>query len=324
MSIPTIYQMTGICSVMHLLVDGICVCCLYLMTSCFSTTQIVGTFITYNMLAFLSQPLTGMWADKLERRHWMLLSSVLLLTLAVLATSVVMTLESRQFWMPAVAVLLGAGNSLFHVWGGKQVATDTENDICALGVFVATGAFGLSLGVAFFSWPLLYLFLLSFSLLSIVSLHHDESESAVDSTSVARSRFGAMFVLSAVIGLMVAVMLRSYVSEAFSTELPKSSGMVLMIGGLSMLGKMAGGWIARWMGIVRMIVMVLLVLVVCFLFRNQGTIALFVGLFAVNCTMPVTLYLMNVVLPGREGLAFGLLAAALIPGYLFTILPFTI
>lgn len=35
-----------------------------------------------------------------------------------------------------------------------------------------------------------------------------------------------------------------------------------------------------------------------------------------NTTMPVTLYLANDVLPGREGLAFGLLAAALIPGYL--------
>jgi hypothetical protein len=45
--------------------------------------------------------------------------------------------------------------------------------------------------------------------------------------------------------------------------------------------------------------------------------ALFVGLFAINCTMPVTLYLANVVLLGKEGLAFGLLAAALVPGYLF-------
>ena len=50
---------------------------------------------------------------------------------------------------------------------------------------------------------------------------------------------------------------------------------------------------------------------------NQGVVALFLGMFAVNCTMPVTLYLANVVLPDREGLAFVLLAAALIPGYLF-------
>ena len=43
---------------------------------------------------------------------------------------------------------------------------------------------------------------------------------------------------------------------------------------------------------------------------------LFLGLFMINCTMPVTLYLANVVLKGKEGLAFGLLAAALMPGYL--------
>ena len=43
------------------------------------------------------------------------------------------------------------------------------------------------------------------------------------------------------------------------------------------------------------------------------------GIFAINCTMAVTLWLANVVLKGREGLAFGLLAAALIPGWLLAI-----
>jgi len=46
---------------------------------------------------------------------------------------------------------------------------------------------------------------------------------------------------------------------------------------------------------------------------------LLAGVFAINLTMPVTLYLANVVLKGKEGLAFGLLAAALIPGYLLAI-----
>lgn len=314
------YQMTGGCAMMHLLVDGICICCLYLMASRFSTAQIVGIFITYNVLAFMSQPLTGMLADKLERKHWMLLTSILLLTLAVLATSVVMSMEWWTFGMPVVAVLLGAGNSLFHVWGGKQVAVSTGNDIRALGTFVATGAFGLSLGAVFCSWPLLYLFLLSLCLLAIVRLHIDESESSTGSSNIAKSRFGATFVLLSIIALMVAVMMRSFVNESFSGGLPKSSEMVLIIGVISMLGKMAGGWIAHRAGIVKMIVMVLLVLVACILFRNQSMAALFVGMFAINCTMPVTLYLANVVLPGREGLAFGLLAAALIPGYLSMII----
>ena len=114
-------------------------------------------------------------------------------------------------------------------------------------------------------------------------------------------------------------MLRSFVSETFSAGLPKGSTMLLMAGALSMLGKMAGGWMAHWLGIVRMLVLVLLMLAVCFLFRGQGTMVLLAALFVVNCTMPVTLYLANVVHPGREGLSFGLLAAALMPGYLIAL-----
>ena len=314
------HQLTGVCALMHLLVDGICICCLYLIASRFSTAQIVGVFITYNVLAFMSQPFTGMCADRLDRKHWMLLASVLLLTLAVLATSVVMSMEWWTFGTPVVAILLGAGNSLFHVWGGKQVAVSTGNDIRDLGAFVATGAFGLSLGAIFCSWPLLYLFLISLCLLSIARLHLDGPTSSTGSSEVIKSGFGTMFVLLSVIALVVAVMMRSLVSEFFSGGLPKGSEMVLLIGVISMLGKMSGGWIAHWIGIVRMIVMILLVLVLCLLFRNRSMIALFVGMFAINCTMPVTLYLSNVVLLGREGLAFGLLAAALIPGYLFAFL----
>ena len=43
---------------------------------------------------------------------------------------------------------------------------------------------------------------------------------------------------------------------------------------------------------------------------------LVLGLFTINLTMPITLHLANRVLPGKEGLAFGILAAALMPGYL--------
>ena len=68
------------------------------------------------------------------------------------------------------------------------------------------------------------------------------------------------------------------------------------------------------MGIVRAMVAVVVVVVVCLFI--DAPFAMLLGLFAINCTMPVTLYFANVLLPGREGLAFGLLAAALVPGYL--------
>ncbi|MBO7539259.1 MAG: hypothetical protein J6T44_08250 [Prevotella sp.] len=314
--------MTFLCSVLHLLIDGLCVCCLYLIASSFSVSHLVGIFLTYNILAFLTQPMTGLLADWMERKHWMLFASVLLLTMAVLATSTVISFRvSSAFGVMLVAILLGMGNSLFHVWGGKQVAVRTGNDMRALGTFVSTGAFGLALGFVFFSWPLLYAALLSICLLSTAYVRLDlKMDTEVAINKAIERRFSSIFVWLSLIVLMLVVMQRSLVGETFTGEIPKSSALVLLIGALSMLGKMVGGWFARQLGIVRMLVLVMFLIAVCLVFRSQGMVVLLVGLFAVNTTMPVTLYLANVVLPKREGLAFGLLAAALIPGYLLAII----
>jgi len=314
-------KMMFLCSVLHLLVDGLCVCCLYLIASSFSASHLVGIFLTYNILAFLTQPLTGLWADRMERRHWMLLASVILLTMAVLATSIVINLGLSTMGMMVVVILLGMGNSLFHVWGGKQVAVTTGNDMRALGAFVSTGAFGLALGFVFFSWPLLYVALLSICVLSTAYVHLDLKAgiSTVNNQEMER-RFSKMFIWVSLLVLMLVVMLRSLVGETFTGEISKTSGLVLLIGFLSMLGKMAGGWIAHHLGIVRTLTLVIVLVIICLVFRSQEMVMPLVGLFAVNCTMPVTLYLANVVLPKQEGLAFGLLAAALIPGYLLVVI----
>lgn len=312
----SLIKMIFLCSVLHLLVDGLCVCCLYLIASSLSASHLVGIFLTYNILAFLTQPLTGLWADRIERRHWMLLASVILLTMAVLATSIVINFGLSTVGMLVVVVLLGMGNSLFHVWGGKQVAVTTGNDMRALGAFVSTGAFGLALGFVFFSWPLLYVALLSISVLSTAYVHLDlKAGTSVNNQEVER-RFSKVFIWVSLLVLMFVVMLRSLVGETFTGGISRTNSLVLLIGLLSMLGKMTGGWIAHHLGIVRMLALVVVLVAVCLVFRGQEMVMPLVGLFAVNCTMPVTLYLANVVLPKQEGLAFGLLAAALIPGYL--------
>ena len=82
------YGIVGISALLHFLVDGLCVCCLYLMVCPFDASQFVGYFILYNVLAFLTQPLTGYMVDRVEHKHWVLLASVLLLTLATMITIV--------------------------------------------------------------------------------------------------------------------------------------------------------------------------------------------------------------------------------------------
>ena len=96
--------------------------------------------------------------------------------------------------------------------------------------------------------------------------------------------------------------------------------VVLLIGALTMIGKMAGGWLVKWIGMVTSIILLIAGVIVCLVAKGNHIGIALAGLFMVNCTMPITLYWANVMLKGREGLAFGLLAASLIPGYLIATL----
>ena len=147
------WHLVGIGALLHFLVDGLCLCCLYLIAFPFSFPRLTGIFVVYNVLAFLTQPLTGLLADRMRDRHWMLLAAVVLLLAAVMM--VTFGLPFAGYLAP---VLLGLGNSLFHVWGGKQVVLKAGNDMRALGLFVSTGAFGLAVAMVFFSLSLLYIF----------------------------------------------------------------------------------------------------------------------------------------------------------------------
>jgi predicted MFS family arabinose efflux permease len=307
----------GIGALLHFLVDGLCLCCLYLIAFPFSFPRLTGIFVVYNVLAFLTQPLTGLLADRMRERHWMLLAAVVLLLVAVMTVN--FGLPFAGYLAP---VLLGIGNSLFHVGGGKQVVLKAGNDMRALGLFVSTGAFGLAVAMVFFSLSLLYIFLLALCLLAVAYLKLEQNDERVgnavqDTPWSSRVRQSRWLLLLVVVAF---VMFRSFMGESFTSAIVKDNMVVLLVGMTAMLGKMAGGWLANRMGILVTLAAVAVVVSGCLLCRSSERYVMLTGLFAVNCTMPVTLYWANGLLKGREGLAFGLLAAALIPGYLLTTL----
>jgi predicted MFS family arabinose efflux permease len=280
-------------------------------------------FVVYNVLAFLTQPFTGMLADGAKQRHWLLLSSIILLILAVLETVCVMpycSAESMVLLM-VLSVLLGIGNSLFHVWGGKETAVRTGNDIRALGVFVSTGAFGLAVGSVFLSRALMLCLLLGICILALAFLRIDTTKQIdaieVDSDSKVYSK---PLVWALLILIMLIVAGRSFLGESFTGVIDKTPMVVLLIGALTMMGKMAGGWLVKWMGMVTSIILLVAGVIICLVAKGNHIGIALAGLFMLNCTMPITLYWANVMLKGHEGLAFGLLAASLIPGYLIATL----
>ena len=306
-------MLLGVGTALHFLVDALCACCLYELAVGGGVAGVAVVIVLYNVLAFLTQPLTGMLADRLREPRLLLALSVVLLSLGVAVASVVASgfmASLQRVGLLVVAVLLGLGNSLFHVWGGKRVAVITGNDMRALGVFVSTGALGLAVGLLFHSWLLLFgLLLLTGLLAGLVMIGQC---GAYRQRATAPHRCWGLLLLV----LMAVVLLRSLVGQTFTVSLSHVGIGALAVGLVSMLGKMWGGWLARWLGVVWSMVLVVAGVVACLLAVHAGAVVLLAGLLLVNMTMAVTLWLANVVLPGREGLAFGLLAAALMPGYL--------
>jgi len=312
---------TSLCSVLHFLVDGLCLCSLYLASGGANHSNIISIFITYNLLAFATQPFTGIIADKINKKHWMLLMSVILLLGATVASSMASISGGSTALFALTAVTAGVGNSLFHVWGGKQTALKTSNDIRALGVFVSTGAFGLSIGYILCSWALLYTFIILIASVSVTYLLNDNEKAiAIPTTDDTKTqKTSTVIIIISLLALFV--MLRSLFGELFSTgSTEKNTLTVLLTGGLAMAGKMSGGFIARLTGNAKAFIITALAAVVCMMLKSYSPILALSGLFLINCTMPITLFWANKALPGREGLAFGILAAALMPGYLLSLI----
>ncbi|MBQ4392558.1 MAG: hypothetical protein II826_05535 [Prevotella sp.] len=313
----------GIATVLHLLVDGLCVCALYLMVGNADGARLLALFLAYNVLAFMTQPLTGWWADRSRSRHGPLLVAIVLLSAAV-ALQMVAVLRGAGL-LPLCAVLLGMGNSFFHVWGGKQTAVLSGNDMRSLGIFVSSGVLGLTVGVLYASWWLLAAMLLLVSVLGAVASRIEPSAGPLP-PSARRETAGLpsmaktpAFIAFWLLAILIFVLLRSFVGEVVSVGLEKSSAVLLLLAVTAMAGKACGGWLARWLGISRAIVACLGIVAACMMFRSADSVPLLpvvAGVLAINFTMPMTLHLANRLLPRREGLAFGLLAAVLIPGYM--------
>ena len=143
----------------------------------------------------------------------------------------------------------------------------------------------------------------------------DTTEVDIESKVYSKPLVWAVLIL-----IMLIVAGRSFAGESFTKVIDKTPMVVLLIGALTMMGKMAGGWLVKWMGMVTSIILLLVGVTICIAAKGSHIGIALAGLFMVNCTRPITLYWANVMLKGREGLAFGLLAASLIPGYLIVTL----
>ena len=296
-------------SLMHFATDGLCAYLIFAKLYPDNPAVAFIIFIGYNVLAFVTQSPVGIFIDKYNKPKIFLGVSIIMVLLGYALSS---------FWVFAV-LMIGMGNSFFHVAGGKYITDKSGNDISHLGIFVSTGAVGLVLGQRYLSFVALpYLFfailflctpLVIFSEDSNTILYPEEYENKDSATHV-------------MLMVMAVVLARSFVGKAVSADFTLSAHIFLIIALATALGKAVGGVCAKLFGVRLTTYVSMAVAAICLTLGTGNPYTFILGIFAFNFTMPITLYYANILQKGKEGFAFGTLAAALAPGY-FLAMSFT-
>lgn len=336
-------QHTALLTALHLLVDGMCACSVFMLQGALTGVGVAVLFVTYNVLAFMTQPFVGMWMDR--RRPgvmclWvavlLLLSGALLTTLyplfATEVAGVAQVAEAAKLALLAVvAVLLGMGNSLFHVFGGKFVTESTANDPRHLGFFVSSGALGLALGGAWHS--LVLMGVIAVAMVGAVALFQRYAvgsracslpcDASQGTTGAALSAAPAVSVTMGVPAAAPALLLfmlllvfgRSFVGNIRPESVESVCYYAAIVSVLAFVGKASGGFIARRLGVWTTLTVTLIASGIFLLLSGSHWVFAVLMVLAINLTMPLTLHLANRSMPQWAGFAFGALAFMLIPGH---------
>lgn len=308
---------TSLLTVLHALVDGLCACCVFMTVPTMDYLAAMGLFVAYNALAFLTQPLVGLWMDRHLCRPVHLITGIGLLSAG--AVFALLHHYTPYSVLPFVMVaLIGMGNSVFHVYGGRVVALGTANDKRHLGIFVSSGALGLLFGsqsATLTGWLTIVLSLLVITFIYIkyepriaVAIEDGRIRGVPPMKGIGTaSRWLFAFIL-------LVVFIRSFVGkiEPFSTDVVPYYAMIGTV--LAFVGKASGGFLAQKLGVWRTLTTALLLAASAFLLGYYHTAFLLLMVLCINLTMPLTLHLANSLYPRRGGFAFGMLAAILAPG----------
>ncbi|MCR5813694.1 MAG: hypothetical protein K6G15_04295 [Desulfovibrio sp.] len=286
-------------TLLHFAVDGLCGAALAAHAqTVIAYDDILRLYALYNLIAFGAQWLAGLILDL--KPCWLKRTfplSLLLLALAMLPDT---------DWL-SQAILLGLGNCLFHVAAGSLVLRESQN-FTEPGLFVASGAIGLALGLHAFvpPWPFLLLCALGTAGVLWMKAHQPASQSW-PKTRLEQSPLTFPLCLCLLL-LLGCVTLRGFGGG-------HAASWVLLFPCTYTLGKALGGVICDAIGYRKCLLAIFLLSF--FALQLEGLASKLILVFALNMSMPLTLRLAHFCCPAYPGLIFGLTATCLLPGACF-------
>ena len=283
-------------SIAHLLVDGVCAAALFGKMGSDPNLSMLVTL--YTTLAFSTQGLVGVVGDRLKMHEQAGIISMLAVAVGFLLP------------LPSLfrTVIIGVGNSIFHVAGGTMTLEDSNGKAGKLGLFVAPGAIGLNVGTL---WPKAGTAMaIALIVSSVAILFACKGRTVADRNPTSHPKIAVIVLLT----LSVAV--RAIGGTAVRFVWNTTSGMAMLLALFVFAGKSAGGFVCDRVGVRSTAMISLIPAAVLIVFFSERMLTSLVGQFLLNLTMPVTLWLLYRAMPDSPGFAFGLAASALWPGTL--------
>lgn len=288
----------------HLAVD---LACFYLLYSSFrphfeDLSQVAAGFLLYNVIAFGFQPLIG---AALDRRYLPGAApcGCLLIAFAVFAAP-------HFAWLGLI--LAAWGNAVFHAAGGLLSLALSRGRAAVPGLFVSSGAVGVSGGIVlaahgFPLWPVLVLLLTAALLLSCCA--RPEGEMRPFALSLRALPFGWLLAL-----ILLAVVIRALAGGLAPMSWRSGDVAILLAGIAAAAGKALGGMAGDRFGFRPAALCSLLLSLPLLSCGGEMMWLSLAGLILFNMAMPLTLCAAAALLPKDPGLAFGLTTLALLLG----------
>ena len=279
----------------HLLVDAMCASAM--LGPLGVSASLPELILLYNTLAFSTQCLVGIAADRL-RKH------------GIFAVAALLTVAAGAM-LPLPAVLrvcvLGLGNSVFHVAAGARTLERSGGRAGPLGVFVAPGAVGLALGMLFPSLRPVFAALALLTAAALIPASRGKQAEA----PVPEARPIPVF---DIVLLTAAVAVRAVGGSVVHFPWQTSAALRLLTVAFVFAGKALGGALCDRLGHGKSAFISILPAGLLIAFGSNWIAPSLLGQLALNLTMPVTLWLLYRAMPDSPGFAFGVAASALWPG----------
>ncbi len=212
---------------------------------------------------------------------------------------------------------MAVGNACFHIGGGIDSLKNAGGRLARSGIFVSSGALGVSIGTVIGKLGTVPVFLpiillvLCLILISVFCTYNSKDQCKKTEFKVANRKFlfGTVILLS-----FLSIVIRSYAGSIVPMEWKTTTFLFVLPSIGAFIGKVSGGFLADRFGSRNIGVFSLLISA---LFLSVGYWIPFIcviGLLLFNMNMSITLCAIASKLPLNPGLSFGITTLALLCG----------